>query len=398
MKKIFKRTNTRFLLAALLATSTLLSCSKWDEYKKYTANGEIIYTGKLDSIKAYSGKYRVRIAGKLNADPKITTIKIFWNSNADSVVYDVKRGTVGGDVFDQTISMPESITTFTVYTYDADGNKSVPVYVVGKSFGDNYRKKISNRIVSNIRYMSANTTINWESIDPLTGAYTTEVQYVINGETKTVVTPASQSTVFEGLANTNTLLKYRAVFRPDSTSIDTFTVAYKDTVVLPLKNSRVPFIASERSGRWGNLAEWNSNAAVKNHGGYGGWDEWNSNIFNVESGWGSPAVANGKIRQTFLLEPGNYTFEISDLMNTNLTNLDNVHLVAALGSDIPDVENIGTALGSVKIINGKPLSEMKVRFTISGQSEVSVGYLTTQPDGNPGRFCNIRAFNLYVNK
>lgn len=395
--KIFKRTNRRFLLAALLATSTLLSCSKWDDYKKYTANGEIIYSGKLDSIKVYSGKQRVRITGKLNADPKITTIKIFWNSNADSVVYDVKRGTVGGDVFDQIIPMPESITTFTVYTYDAEGNKSVPVYVVGKSFGDNYRKKISNRIVSSIRYMSANTTINWESIDPLTGAYTTEVQYVINGETKTIVTPASQSTVFEGLANTNTLLKYRAVFRPDSTSIDTFTVAYKDTVVVPLKNSRIPFVASERSGRWGNLAEWNSNAAVKNHGGYGGWDEWNGNIFNVESGWGSPAVANGKIWQTLLLEPGNYTFEISDLRDTNLTDLNNAFLVAALGSDIPDVENIATALGSVKIVAGKPVRDLKVNFTLSQQTEVSVGFVTTQPDGNPGRFCNIRAFNFYVN-
>jgi hypothetical protein len=178
MKKIFEKTSTRFVFAILLTTTTLLSCSKWDDYKKYTANGEIIYAGKLDSVKALSGKNRVRITGKFNADPKISKVKIFWNNNRDSMMYDIKPGT-NGNVFDQTFAMPESITTFTIYTYDADGNKSIPVYVVGKSFGEAYRKKISNRVIANIRYMSNSTTINWEAADPTLGAYLTEVQYMV---------------------------------------------------------------------------------------------------------------------------------------------------------------------------------------------------------------------------
>lgn len=394
MKKIFERTSMRFLSAPLLAT-ILLACSKWDDYKKYTTNGEIIYAGKLDSVKAYSGKNRVRITGKFNADPKISKVKIFWNNNRDSLVYDAKQG-ANGNVFDQTFSMPESITTFTIYTYDGDGNKSIPVYVVGKSFGDNYRKTLSNRIISNIRYMSANTIINWEPADATVGAYTTEVEYTVNGVTKTVVSPAAQGTEFEGL-NTNTPLRYRGVFKPDSTSIDTFTVPYKDTVLVPLKNARIPFIASSRSGRWGNLAEWNANDAVKNHGGYGGWDEWNGNIFNVESGWGSPAITNGKIWQTILLEPGSYTFEISDLRDTNIGASENTYLVANLGTDIPDISNLATALASAKVATGKPLSDLRVKFTLTQQSTVSVGYLTTQAGTTPGRFCNVRAFNLYIN-
>lgn len=394
MKKIFERKSMRFLSAPLLAT-ILLACSKWDDYKKYTTNGEIIYAGKLDSVKAYSGKNRVRITGKFNADPKISKVKIFWNNNRDSLVYDAKQG-ANGNVFDQTFSMPESITTFTIYTYDGDGNKSIPVYVVGKSFGDNYRKTLSNRIISNIRYMSANTIINWEPADATVGAYTTEVEYTVNGVTKTVVSPAAQGTEFEGL-NTNTPLRYRGVFKPDSTSIDTFTVPYKDTVLVPLKNARIPFIASSRSGRWGNLAEWNANDAVKNHGGYGGWDEWNGNIFNVESGWGSPAITNGKIWQTILLEPGSYTFEISDLRDTNIGASENTYLVANLGTDIPDISNLATALASAKVATGKPLSDLRVKFTLTQQSTVSVGYLTTQAGTTPGRFCNVRAFNLYIN-
>lgn len=395
MKKIFESTSMRFLSAALLTTTTLLSCSKWDEYKKYTANEEIIYAGKLDSLKAFSGKNRVRITGKFNADPKISKVKIFWNNNRDSLMYDVKPGN-NSNVFDQTFSMPESITTFTVYTYDASGNKSIPVYVVGKSFGDIYRKKISNRIISNIYYMSANTTINWEAADPNAGAYMTEVQYVVDGVTKTTTSLAAQSTVLDGLS-TNTPVKFRGIFKPDSTCIDTFAVPYKDTVLIPLKNARIPFIASSRSGRWGNLAEWNANDSVKNHGGYGGWDEWNGNIFNIESGWGSPAITNGKIWQTILLEPGTYTFEISDLKDTNIGASENTYLVANLGTEIPDIANLATALASAKVATGTPLSDLRVKFTLPQQSTVSVGYLTTQAGTTPGRYCNIRAFNLYIN-
>lgn len=386
----------KFLLTALLAVITLLSCSKWDDYKKYTANGEVIYSGKLDSVKAYSGKNRVRITGKMNADPKITAVKIFWNDGQDSAVYDIKRS-VSGALFDETFPVPESVNTFAVYTYDANGNKSVPVYVLGKSYGENYRKKLSNRIISNIRYRADSTTINWEPADASIGAYATEIEYIVDGITKTAVSPAAAGTVFEGLS-TNTLVRYRGVFKPDSTSIDTFTVAYKDTMLIPLKNARIPFVASEKApSRWGNLAEWKTNDAAKNHGGYGGWDERNDNIFNVESGWGAPAITNGKVWQTILLEPGTYTFEISDLRDTNLGSSESTYLVAALGTDIPDIANLGTALDSAQVANGKPLTDLRVHFTLTQQSTVSVGYVTTQPGTTPGRYCNIRAFNLYIN-
>lgn len=218
----------KFLLTALLAAITLLSCSKWDDYKKYTANGEIIYTGKLDSVKAYSGKNRVRITGKFNSDPKITAVKIFWNSKMDSLVYEVKGGLVG-NVFDQTFPMPESVTTFTIYTYDGDGNRSVPVYVVGKSFGDSYRRTLSNRFTTSLVYTSANdsTTVNWEAA--LATAVQTEVKYPKNptGDTVMVITPAKDSrTALPGFNYQTSKFTYRTIYMPDSTSIDTFATQY----------------------------------------------------------------------------------------------------------------------------------------------------------------------------
>ena len=220
----------KFLLTALLAAITLLSCSKWDDYKKYTANGEIIYTGKLDSVKAWSGKNRVRITGKFNTDPKITAVKIFWNNKMDSLVYEVKGG-VAANVFDQTFPMPESVTTFTVYTYDVDGNKSVPVYVVGKSFGDTYRRTLSNRFITSLVYTSASdsTTINWDAA--LSTAVQTEVKYPKNptGDTVMVITPAKDSrTALPGFNYQTSKFTYRTIYMPDSTSIDTFATQYQE--------------------------------------------------------------------------------------------------------------------------------------------------------------------------
>jgi hypothetical protein len=44
MKTIFNDINKHMLSIALLIMAvTVSSCSKWDDYKKYTAGGEIIY-------------------------------------------------------------------------------------------------------------------------------------------------------------------------------------------------------------------------------------------------------------------------------------------------------------------------------------------------------------------
>jgi hypothetical protein len=228
MKKKFNHINKYKLPVVLLFIAvTVFSCSKWDDFKKYTANGEILYPGKMDSVKAFSGKNRVRITGMLNADPKISAVKIFWNKNADSLVYDIKRAT--GNMFEQTFPMPESVTTFTVYTYDIEGNKSVPVYVVGKSFGDAYRRSLSNRFITSVNYTAANdsSTISWDAA--LATALSTEVLYPQNpsGNIVKVDVPVKDAkTGLSGFDFQKAQFSYRTFYRPDSTCIDTFATQY----------------------------------------------------------------------------------------------------------------------------------------------------------------------------
>ncbi|MCU7550221.1 DUF4998 domain-containing protein [Chitinophagaceae bacterium LB-8] len=228
MKIAFDKINMRRLPVVFLVTLTLLSCSKWDDFKKYTADGEILYTGRLDSISVFSGMNRIRITGKLNADPKIVALKIFWNNKADSVAYEIKRS--NGAFFDQTFTVAEGVRTFTIFTYDAEGNSSVPVTVTGVSYGDSYRRTINNRLISSITYVAAtdSTTINWDAIDVKTALHT-ELKYPKNpdGDSVTVITSATNArTGLKGFNYQTSKFTYRTIYRPDSTSIDTFATQY----------------------------------------------------------------------------------------------------------------------------------------------------------------------------
>lgn len=386
--------------ALLCSGVLLLSCSKWDDYKKHIETGEILYTGKLDSAKIFSGKERIQVYGLLNSDPKIVALKVFWNDQKDSAVYEVKPATM--DTFRQEIQMPEGIRPFTIRTYDAKGNSSVPVLVTGVSYGAAYRRKLANRAINEVVFGAGFAQITWEQVDMNIGGQYTELEYTDSGRVKHKIIPVTQTTtVLEGL-DTSTVIRFRTIFKPEKTSIDTFAVPYTERflkIVPQLKNRRVPFIATSRNGRWGTLADWQSNSNVKIHaGGHGGWDEWNGNIFNVESGWGAPAVTNGKIWQNMTVDPGTYIFEISDLRDTNLLESDNTYIVVSDGNGLPDVAQVATAIGYTKIFNGKAVTAMKVEFTITQRKEISMGYLTTQADGTPGKYCNIIAFNFYEKK
>ena len=66
MKQFIKHTP---YLMSLLMLLGITSCTKMDEYLKYTDGKEILYTGIPDSIAMYSGYNRVVFRGVLASDP-----------------------------------------------------------------------------------------------------------------------------------------------------------------------------------------------------------------------------------------------------------------------------------------------------------------------------------------
>ena len=143
---------------------------------------------------------------------------------------------------------------------------------------------------------------------------------------------------------------------------------------------------------------------MKIHNGYGGWDEWNGNIFNMESGWGAPAITNGKIYQSVTnVQPASYILNVL-IRDTNhsLTDEGGSYFVVAKGDALPDVSDVQTADNVLvyKRINAALGNEYTYRleFSLDENSTITVGQITTQKDGNPGRFCNVRSWDIVVSE
>ncbi|MDN3667556.1 DUF4998 domain-containing protein [Algibacter miyuki] len=403
MKKIRK---SIALLLLVCITAGIYSCTSDKEYLDFTKGGEISYTAAIDSLKIAPGKNRVALKGLIIGDPKVSEARVYWNNNTDSVVVAVNR-TAGIDVISTIIdNLEENVYNFVVKTFDADGNSSIPVSLSAEVYGDRYVESLFNRpIISNL-LLDSNLTINFADMNLSSGVIGSEVEYMTtNGTLNTVFINIADSSLNITDFESGSTYNYRTTFKPSEESIDIFYSAYKSVKPIPtpiLGNASVPFLAEETDGRWGNLAApWITNDAAKNHNGFGGWDEWNGNLFNLESGWGAPAITNGKIYQVVTAEPATYQLKIimfsGNPTNFSLEDEGGSYFVVAQGNmGLPNVEDVSTSpevLVSKRILATSSVDYV-LEFTITETTEISIGEITTQSDA--GRYANISSWEILV--
>lgn len=391
------------IIIACAIAFLLASCSKEDAYKKFTEGGEITYTGKLDSIKIYSGKNRVIIRGLLLADPKVTKCVVYWNNKADSMVVPVTRTQNVDTLVVELKNLQEGVHNFIIYTYDNLGNQSVPTYKAGRVYGERYSGTLLNRPINNAFTNEAGlTVIDWGAMDRLSGIFATDMTYTdVSGQQQTIRVPidsiATRLTDFKE----KTSIQFRTMFRPDTLSIDTFYTTYTtkyipkfsqtDVTTTYLKNvgPNVNYSSIASNNRWGVLADWISNAAVNNASGFGSYEK-RSNVghISMEAGWGLPNVTNGKIYQTITLPPGTYRFSI-DMTEFNTGG--SKFISVAEGTTLPDVANVtGAGIGFANL-EGKTME-----FTLTGTKQVSIGFVCTLTAPSGGGYYNkIKSVKLY---
>ncbi|MCC8407443.1 DUF5013 domain-containing protein [Mucilaginibacter sp. UR6-1] len=400
MKHKFQHKIKALLAVAAVCTLTF-SCSKWDDFKKYKEGGEIIYTGKLDSVKFLSGNQRIRLKAMLKADPKLTKVKVLWNGGKDSIVYDVDMQAEPRE-FIRTFPMEEGIKNFVVYTYDAAGNQSVAVNAVGQVYGPRYQNGLNNRVVSSASSLVDTTKIDWLPIDLSAGPIATEVTYLSKTGIKKVLTPIAQErTIIGDLDASAATISYRTLFKPQPTSIDTFYTEPVEVKVTKeyLRNTKIPFETVLNSDRWAIPKYWKTNAAVLNFTNgagtkFGGVDFWfGGPQLAMEAGWSSDnmvTITNGKIYQTAELPAGNYTLEM-DI--PDCTQNGNFYTVAAEGSIIPDIENLSSAISYAKT---STTGTHKISFKLTSTKTVSMGFVGTLQNKGccDGTFWRISAVRL----
>jgi hypothetical protein len=430
MKKILNIRLVLFLF--VIGITVLTSCTKMDDFKKYSEGGEISYTGRVDSLKIRSGRNRVLVQGLFISDRKVTKCKIYWNSRQDSLIVPVTRNLAVDTLKIYVNNLFEGIYNFEVVTYDAAGNPSIPVVKSGvKVYGDNYAASLINMPTSDISLEGTITTITWGGLDKESGVQYMDVSYINNAGVKIRA---------KKLANvaTATLLDYkyrstfdyRTVYLPDTMAIDTFYTAYRvginartdvtatfianpgkmapgsttGTQFQPVSTTQGAVVAGN-TATWRRLASWTSNAQANNWG--TGFDTFGTyvqrtaeNVTNygsmsMEAGKNTttPAlntITNGKIYQTQLLPAGEYSIE-ARVGNASLASATSLsYFVANVGTQLLDIDALTANASLLTLTNANDASYVQIKpsatgvaytisinFTIDHPTQVSFGFVAT---------------------
>lgn len=190
-----------------------------------------------------------------------------------------------------------------------------------------------------------------------------------------------------------------------------------DVSAYALKNYKQPFAADEAfcseagveqptaantygNGTWYIPAYWTLNEAAKNRltgettaGGL----QQNAIIMQAAKGWDTSdfkAITNGKIYQTTTLPAGDYKLTVifQEYFLNNKENGENLFLVVNKGKDLPDIVDgkLANSVEGMHEFTGEHKAEtVDLSFSLSEQSEVSIGFVATYTSTTSNR--NFRA-------
>ncbi len=199
---LLKGVQRNVLITLSLFALWLVSCDDMNSiHQKYYDWGEDIYTGVVDSLKAFAGYEKVMFTWELNADPRIAKTVIFWNQRADSVVIQLNRSKSGRLQLDHQLSMPEGSYIFEFITRDNEGHFSLPREIVVQVYGQDYVQGLRNRRVASIAHLvDGSMLLKWDPISSLAMQYVT-LSYKVDGVEQTVrVENSDNETILMGLA------------------------------------------------------------------------------------------------------------------------------------------------------------------------------------------------------
>jgi len=225
--------NSKIIFGALCLT-WLISCKKWDDYKKYQTGGEIVYPGTIAHPQTYPGAGRVMLSWDPSIDPSVKKYIISWNNGADSLVVNANSHNPADTVTVMIDHLDERTYYFSVYSIDDKGNRSVAEGIQGvKAYGPIYQDGLFNRGYASYVYASDTLSLVWNAPDTIN--IRTEVDYVdTTGAARTVWLFPEQDTLVIPDWKDSTILYYRSSYIPVRSAIDTFTVGHYDSLELKL--------------------------------------------------------------------------------------------------------------------------------------------------------------------
>ncbi len=219
------------ILIGVMTLTGIISCKDWDEYKSFIGDGEKVYPASAQNVQPKPGNERLLLTWVKGIDNRVKQYKVFWNTHSDSITVDAS-GYQAGDTIQLLIpQIAESSYTFTIYSYDDAGNRSVPKEITAVSvYGSKYQNTLLNRPVNAATYDSTTRllTLSWGAAD--TVHVSTRLRYTDNMDTERLYYLHPDSTTLVLPVKKETTVYYQSVYKPSQIAIDSFMVVQPDSV------------------------------------------------------------------------------------------------------------------------------------------------------------------------
>lgn len=219
--------NLIYMLFGGMLLIIMYGCNKTQtDFKKFLGDHEIVYTGAVGAVVTQPGNLRIGLKWKSSADPGIVKYVVYWNNKADSQIVNIPVKT--DSIRTIITGLREFVYTFTIYSYDAKGNKSIPFEVNNvKVYGPVYAATLLNRAYNGTDayknnangsltlYFNTPDTINVKTVIRYTNKANETVLMNLSGDSSSITLPNYKQ---------GTKIQYQSSYIPQRTAIDTFTV------------------------------------------------------------------------------------------------------------------------------------------------------------------------------
>jgi hypothetical protein len=210
----------------------LLSFGNKDkEFKTFLDNKELTYPGLVGKVHAKPGNLRAALVWNPSPDPSITRYVIYWNNKADSITLNSTNHNTSDSLTAVIPGLNEYIYSFTIYSYDAKGNRSIPLDVNNvKVYGPIYQSGLLNRTIDAANPFSVsdngNIRLNFLSRDTSVVNVGTDIKYTNRNGAEVVkqLKPDSLGITLTDYKS-GAPVQFRSGYVPDKNSIDTFYVS-----------------------------------------------------------------------------------------------------------------------------------------------------------------------------
>jgi hypothetical protein len=204
------------------------SCEKQQtDFRDFFGGHEITYTGSAGEVLTRTGNLRTQLKWKSSSDPSIVKYVVYWNNRTDSQVVAITGKT--DSIFVTIPNLQEFVYSFTIYSYDSKGNKSVPKQVNNvKVYGPTYKSSLLNRAynVADPYLLNSDGSVTLNFITPDTINIGTLIKYTnTSGNTVQQTLAPQNNTIVLPNYKLGTEIQYVSSYVPERNSLDVFTVA-----------------------------------------------------------------------------------------------------------------------------------------------------------------------------